>query len=94
VAFEVQRSLVDRGWLIRDLAKALDKDETWLQRKLFGHVPADLGELLEWAVECGSAVLPEINGPEDIVPNGSNRKVGHLDSGNLSEQVDSIVVSR
>jgi hypothetical protein len=68
VALEVQHVLAHRGLKIRDLAKQLDKDEVWLQRKLFGHVPADLGEILSLAVACGVEVLPLIDSVGDIVP--------------------------
>jgi len=68
VALEVQHALAHRGLKIRDLAKQLDKDEVWLQRKLFGHVPADLGEILSLAVACGVEVLPLIDSVGDIVP--------------------------
>jgi hypothetical protein len=48
------------------LAKKIGADLGWLLRKLRGHAPADLGEILEWGWVLGVHVLPVVNEVEDL----------------------------
>jgi hypothetical protein len=47
-------------------AARLDVNELWLKRKLRGHVPADLAEILSWALVLGVHVLPVIDDKSQI----------------------------
>ena len=46
---------------LSSFATRLDVNELWLKRKLRGHVPADLGEVLSKALVIGVHVLPAID---------------------------------
>lgn len=52
----------DHVWL----AKKTGADAGWLLRKLRGHAPADLGEILEWGLILGVHVLPVIDEVGDL----------------------------
>jgi hypothetical protein len=54
----VLKELRRRDLRINDLAQKLGEDYDWLIRKLYGRVPADLGEMFEWALVLGIPVLP------------------------------------
>lgn len=43
---------------IADLATNIGADPAWLQRKLYGQAPADLSDVMEWALHFGVHVLP------------------------------------
>ena len=58
VATVVLRELRRRDQRISELAQQLDVDYDWLIRKIYGRVPADLGEMFEWALVLGVPVLP------------------------------------
>lgn len=58
VAISVLKELRRQDLRINDLARRLDADYDWLIRKLYGRVPADLGEMFEWALVLGIAVRP------------------------------------
>jgi len=68
VALEVQRKLKRVKSSIEDFANELDEDEAWLRGKFYGQAPADLGEMLEWALVLGVEVLPVIDEMRDIEP--------------------------
>lgn len=51
-ALKAQRLRID------DLAEDLGENPDWLTRKLYGRVPADLGEMVEWCEELGIEKLP------------------------------------
>jgi len=59
---ELRHLKKDHVWL----AKKTGADSGWLLRKLRGHVPADLGEILEWGLVLGVHVLPAIDRVEDL----------------------------
>ena len=59
---ELQHQGKDHVWL----AKKIGADPSWLLRKLRGHAPADLGEILEWGRILGVHVLPVVDGVEDL----------------------------
>lgn len=61
VATAVLRELRRRGQRISYLARELDENYDWLIRKLYGRVPADLGEMFEW---CAALGLEITRGPE------------------------------
>jgi hypothetical protein len=61
VATIVLRELRRRDQRLSDFARQLDEDYDWLIRKLYGRVPADLGEMFEWALCVGVQVLPVID---------------------------------
>jgi hypothetical protein len=68
VALEVHRELGHRAMTVEQFAAQLGKDQAWLTRKLHGQAPADLGEMLEWALQLGVQVLPVIDNTDDIQP--------------------------
>ena len=51
---------------LSSFATRLGVNELWLKRKLRGHVPADLGEVLSWALVLGVHVLPVIDDSSQI----------------------------
>ena len=46
------------GETIADLAGQLREDPAWLQRKLHRQTPADLGDVMAWALHYGIHILP------------------------------------
>lgn len=58
-ALATNQALAARGQEISDLATLLEEDPAWLRRKLYGQVPADLGDILAWALELGIDILPD-----------------------------------
>ena len=42
-----------REWSIYDLADELGESRDWLTRKIYGRVPADLGEMYVWCAAVG-----------------------------------------
>jgi hypothetical protein len=50
-----------------DLAVGLNEDAAWLKRKLYGQTPADIGDLMKWALRYGISVLPAIDSSNDLV---------------------------
>lgn len=65
-ALAVLLELRHLGESLSSFATRLDVNELWLKRKLRGHVPADLGEVLSWALVLGVHVLPVINDSQDL----------------------------
>jgi hypothetical protein len=61
VATSVLKELRRRDLRVNNLARQLDADYEWLLRKLYGRVPADLGEMFEW---CAALGLEMVRGPE------------------------------
>ena len=59
---ELQHQGRDHVWL----AKKTGADPGWLLRKLRGHAPADLGEILEWGLVLGVHVLPVVDEVGDL----------------------------
>lgn len=49
-ASAVLSELRKRRWPISHLSKELGENYDWLCRKLYGRVPADLGEMFEWTL--------------------------------------------
>lgn len=68
VALAVRKELKDRKIPFPTLAQALHEKDAWLERKLRGQVPADLGEMFEWALRLGVQILPAIDGVADLLP--------------------------
>ena len=68
VALEVHRELRENGMTVDQFAAQIGEDPAWLTRKLHGQAPADLGEILEWALHLGVHVLPVIDNVGDIQP--------------------------
>jgi len=56
VAVAVLVELDQRGKGIEWLADELDVNADWLTRKLYGRVPADLGEMFEWSEGVGITI--------------------------------------
>jgi hypothetical protein len=48
------------------LAKRLGENADWLLRKLRGHAPADLGEILQWTLALGVHILPTVDELDDL----------------------------
>ncbi len=65
-SFAVLLELRHLGESLSSFAARLDVNELWLKRKLRGHVPADLAEILSWALVLGVHVLPVINDSDDL----------------------------
>ncbi len=57
-AVAVHQELAWRGETYDDLAERLGTSGSWLRRKLTGQVPADLGDVLAWALDLGIQVWP------------------------------------
>jgi hypothetical protein len=53
VALAVLEALANQLRRIENLADDLDENPDWLTRKLYGRVPADLGEMYEWCEALG-----------------------------------------
>jgi hypothetical protein len=49
-------------------AASVGADPVYLERKLHGHVRADLEDLLGWALELGAGMLPELDDDNDLLP--------------------------
>ena len=69
-ALALRHALVSERRSLGDLAKSLGEEESWLQRKLHGQAPADLGDILAWTLELGIDVLPVPDSSHDLVPAG------------------------
>ena len=59
-------SRIDRP--MEDFAASLAADPVYLERKLHGHVRADVEDLLGWALELGAGMLPELDDDNDLLP--------------------------
>ena len=55
----VTRDLLDRDIPIEELAEDLGENVDWLRRKLYGRVPADVGDLLGWLYFVQAVLPPE-----------------------------------
>ncbi|HUX04685.1 MAG TPA: hypothetical protein VMV53_07275 [Acidimicrobiales bacterium] len=67
-ALAVRAELKARRIPLSLLAVRVDEDEAWLERKLRGQAPANLGEMFEWALRLGVHVLPVVQNPTDLLP--------------------------
>jgi hypothetical protein len=56
------------GMSLAELAAELDVPPSWLQRKLYGRVPIDLGDLLAWSLLFGAQVWPAVSEAADLLP--------------------------
>jgi len=56
------------GESIADLAGRLGEDPAWLQRKLHGQTPADLGDVMAWALHYGIHILPVFDASSELKP--------------------------
>ena len=68
VACAVLEELVRIDRPMADFAAAVGTDPVYLERKLHGHVRADVEDLLAWALELGPAMLPELDTVDDLLP--------------------------
>jgi len=68
VACAVMEELVRIDRPMVDFAAALGVDPVYLERKLHGHVRADIEDLLAWALELGPGMLPELDTVDDLLP--------------------------
>ena len=68
VACAVLEELARLDRPIEDFAASVGADPVYLERKLHGHVRADVEDLLAWALELGAGMLPELNGGDDLLP--------------------------
>ena len=68
VACAVLEELVRVDRSMEDFAASLGADPGYLERKLHGHVRADIEDLLAWALELGADMLPELNSDDDLLP--------------------------
>jgi hypothetical protein len=53
VSMAILKKLKKREWSIYDLADELGESRDWLTRKIYGRVPADLGEMYVWCAAVG-----------------------------------------
>jgi hypothetical protein len=67
-ALAVRAELKARGIPLSFLAIRVNEDESWLERKLRGQAPADLGEMFEWALRLGVNILPLVQDGTDLLP--------------------------
>lgn len=68
-ALAVRADLKARRLVLGVLAEGVKEDVGWLERKLRGQAPADLGEMFEWALRLGVNILPLIQDRTDLLPN-------------------------
>ena len=68
VALAVRAELKARRIPLSFLAVAVNENEAWLERKLRGQAPADLGEMFEWALRLGVNILPLVQDRTDLLP--------------------------
>lgn len=71
-AFAVLESLKASGLSLEWLASGLREDVAWLRRKLYGQTPADLGDVMGWALLIGVDVLPVFDDSSELKPVGSS----------------------
>lgn len=55
---------------VEEMAESLLERPSWLKRKLYGQVPADLGDVLGWALLYGIQILPEFESIEQLKRSG------------------------
>ena len=67
-ALAVRAELKARGIPLGLLAIGVHEEEAWLERKLRGQAPADLGEMLEWSLRLGVHILPVVQDRTDLLP--------------------------
>lgn len=67
-ALAVREELENQAKTVSDLAVEIGEGESWLRRKLHGQVPADLGDVMAWALVLGVQVLPAINDLGELGP--------------------------
>ncbi len=65
-SYAVTLELKHLGKTVPWLAKRLGENADWLLRKLRGHAPADLGEILQWALALGVHILPTVDELDDL----------------------------
>jgi hypothetical protein len=65
-ALAVKQAMLNQRSDLTKLAKALGEDEAWLRRKLYGQAPADIGDVMAWALELGIDIVPELNSVEEL----------------------------
>ena len=51
-----------------ELAEGVGENTAWLERKLRGQAPADLGEIFEWSLRLGIHILPLLQDRVDLLP--------------------------
>jgi len=67
-ALAVRAELKARGIPLSFLAVGVEENEAWLERKLRGQAPADLGEMFEWSLRLGLHILPLVQDRSDLLP--------------------------
>jgi len=67
-ALAVRAELKARPIPLGVLADGVSEVESWLERKLRGQAPADLGEMFEWALRLGVNILPLVQDRTDLLP--------------------------
>lgn len=67
-ALAVFEELRARRESLAALAGLLGEDSDWLKRKLYGRAPADLGDVLGWALLLGPQIVPPIDSESDLRP--------------------------
>ncbi len=65
-ALVVLEELRASGETITDLATNIGADPAWLQRKLHGQAPADLSDVMEWALHFGVHILPVFDSKAEL----------------------------
>ena len=68
VAVATLEALAARGEDHRDLASRLGQQPDRVRRKLHGEVPMSLEDVMAFVLDAGIQVLPEVNGPDDLLP--------------------------
>jgi len=67
-AFVVLAEMKAHRMTLDELAAELDEAPSWLQRKLYGRVPIDMGDLLAWTTLFGAQVWPAVSDASDLLP--------------------------
>jgi hypothetical protein len=60
-AFVAHEAIAAADMSVADLAAAVGQTEHWVERKLHGHAPADVGDFLAWASVLGVDVWPVLD---------------------------------
>jgi len=74
VAVATLEALAARGEDHQQLAARLGQQPDRVRRKLHGEVPMSLEDVMAYVLDAGIQILPEINGPDDLLPAGARHQ--------------------
>ena len=59
------------GHTIEQFATGLQENPAWLKRKLFGQTPADIGDIMQWALALGIHIIPVFDHSHELTADRS-----------------------